>query len=110
MTLITRYRGDTAPDQFTITRDGTAVDITGCTFELSVNSEKDPVDITSQLFSVAGTITAAASGEVEFAPSAVEADQTPGRYFFDVEMVDGTGAIRTVTKGVYRFVQDITKA
>lgn len=109
MVAITRYRGDTAPDQFTITRNGAAVDIVGCTFKLTVNSEKDPVDIANQLFSLTGSITNAAAGEVEFAPTDVEADQPPGRYFFDVEMTDATGAIRTAVKGVYRFLEDITK-
>jgi hypothetical protein len=107
---ISRYRGDTAADQFTITRDGTAVDITGCSFKLTVNSEKDPVDATTQLFTVDGTITGAAAGEVEFAPDATQADQSPGRYYYDVQMTDATGAIRTAAKGVYRILQDITKS
>lgn len=91
-------------------RDGAAVNITGCTFKLTVNSEKDPTDITTQLFTVTGTITNATGGEVEFAPSSLQADQAPGRYYYDVQMTDGTGAIRTAAKGVYRFIQDITKA
>lgn len=107
---ITRYRGDTAPDQFTITRDNAAVSIAGCSFKLTVNPEKNPVDDTDQLFSVTGTITSAVAGEVEFSPNSTQADQVPGRYYYDVEMTDGVGAIRTVVKGVYRFVQDITKA
>jgi hypothetical protein len=108
--VITRYRGDTAPDQFTIQRNGVAVNITGCTFKLTVNSVKDPVDATTQLFTVAGSITSAVAGEVEFAPDATQADQSPGRYYYDVQMTDGSGAIRTAQKGVYRFIQDITKS
>lgn len=110
MTTITRYRGDTAADQFTITRSGVAVNISGCTFKMTVNSEKDPTSTATQLFTVNGTITSAVAGEVEFAPNSTQADQLPGRYYYDVQMTDGTGAIRTAHKGVYRFVQDITKA
>lgn len=110
MTAITRYRGDSAPDLFTITRDGVAVNITGCTFKLSVNSEKNPSSTATQLFTVTGTITSATAGEVQFSPTTVQANQAPGRYYYDVEMTDASGAIRTVVKGVYRFVQDITKA
>jgi hypothetical protein len=110
MTVIRRYRGDTAPDQLTITRNGVVVNITACTFKLTVNSEKDPVDTTNQLFSVIGAITSAVNGEVEFSPNSTQADQAPGRYYYDVQMTDGTGAIRTVQKGVYRILQDITKA
>lgn len=109
MATITRYRGDTAPDQFTVQRDGVAVDITGCTFKLTVNSEQNPVDITNQLFQLTGTITNAALGQVEFSPTALQADQLPGRYFYDVQMTDTGGGIRTATKGSYRFKEDITK-
>lgn len=110
MSVITRYRGDTAADQFTITRDGVAVDITGSTFKLTVNTEQNPTDITNQLLSVTGTITDAAAGQMEFAPSALEADQTPGDYYYDVQMTDASGGIRTIIKGRYRFKQDITKS
>jgi hypothetical protein len=106
---ITRYRGDTAPDQFTIKRDNAAVNIAGCSFKLTVNSEKDPTNSLSQLFSLTGSITSAPLGYVEFAPNATQADQLPGRYYYDVQMTDASGAIRTVSKGSYRFLQDITK-
>lgn len=110
MNTIVRYRGDTAPDQFTIKRDGVVLDITSCTFALTVNSLKDPVDITTQLFSLAGTVTSGTLGQVQFSPDATQADQLPGDYFYDVQMVDTTGAKRTVDKGRYRFRQDITKS
>ncbi len=83
----------------------TAPRSTSCTFKLTVNSEKNPTDVTAQLFTVAGVITSAAAGEVES-----ERRPISGRYYYDVEMTDGTGAIRTAIKGPYRFVQDITKA
>jgi hypothetical protein len=107
---INRYRGDTAPDQFTITRDDVAVDITGYTFKLTVNSESDPTDATNELYSLDGSITDAAAGYVEFAPTAMEADQTPDEYYYDVEMTDDLGAILTIAKGRYRYKQDITKS
>jgi hypothetical protein len=107
---IIRYRGDTAADQFTITRDGSVVDITGCTFKLTVNSQKDPTTTINQMFSLVGTVTNGAGGLVEFAPDATEADQAPGDYYYDVEMTDAIGAILTADKGRYRFLQDITKA
>lgn len=110
MTSITRYRGDTAPDQFTVTQDGAAVNITGYSFKLTVNSDEDPTDATNQKFSLTGTVTSGVDGYVEFAPTALEADQAPGVYYYDVQMTDGSGNIRTVAKGRYRFKQDITKA
>ena len=110
MSSITRYRGDTAPDRFTITSEGIPVDITGCTFKLTVNSERDPTDATNQLFTVNGVITSAPAGNVDFSPTALQTDIAPGRYYYDVQMTDATTAIRTVQKGSYRIVQDITKS
>ena len=110
MNKLTRYRGDTSPDQFTVRKDGVVVDITGCTFKMTVNSEKDPTDTTAQLFTVDGTIVSAVNGQVDFSPDATQADQTPGDYFYDVQMTTGAGVIQTIDKGRYRFVQDITKA
>lgn len=110
MNTIVRYRGDTAPDQFTIKQDGVVVNITGCTFALTVNSLKDPVDAVTQLFSLTGLVTGGPAGQVQFSPNATQADQSPGDYFYDVQMTDTTGAKRTVDKGRYRFKQDITKS
>lgn len=109
---ITRFRGDTKADLFTIkTANGNAVDITGFTFTLTVNDIENPSVATpgNILMALTGTITDATRGEVEFAPSVGEADQTPGSYFYDVEMVDVATRITTIAKGTYTFTQDISK-
>jgi glycine cleavage system H lipoate-binding protein len=107
---IERYRGDTIPDQFTIKDSaGVAVNITGYSFLLTVNSEKSPTDTTNQLYELTGIITDALNGKVEFAPSAVQADQTPAGYFFNVQMTDAASAITTIVVGKYKYIQDITK-
>ncbi len=104
-----RRRGDTYADRFTLKQDGAALDITGAAFLMTVNSEKTPADQTNELYQIAGAIVDAAGGVVEFAPSAVQADQTPASYFYDVQMTDSGGAKRTVVAGKLKFVQDITK-
>jgi hypothetical protein len=107
---VSRFRGDTVADEFVV-RDstGNAVDITGFTFRLTVNAEKAPANTDNQLFSIDGVITDEAGGVVEFAPTDVQADQSPGKYFFDVEMTDGNGRIQTIVTGTYVFRQDISK-
>lgn len=110
MSTISRYRGDTAADQFTIKRDDVVVNLTGSSFKLTVDATKDPTNTATQLYSLTGTITSAVNGEVEFAPDATQADQTPGDYYYDVQMTDGTGAKLTIQKGRYRYKQDITKS
>ena len=107
---ITRFRGDTVPDEFTIKKpDGTAQDITGFAFVLTVNSVKNPPDDTTQILQSIGTITDATNGVVEFPISTPQADQEPGKYYFDVEATTPTGKKHTILSGAYRFKQDVTK-
>lgn len=103
-------RGDTVPWTFTIKDSaGTAVDITGFSFLLTVDPSSEPANDTNNLFQLTGTITNAAGGVVQFMMSAVQADQTPGEYFYDLQQTDGGGAIRTLAKGTFEFKQDVTK-
>ena len=110
-----RRRGDTFPDQFTVRSvraDGTAgsaIDITGFSFLLTVDPTEFPTDALGNLFQLTGVIVDAPAGKVEFAPTAVESDQTPASYFYDVQMTDTGGAIRTISVGPYVITQDITK-
>lgn len=110
MTDLTRKRGDSYADEVTITdASGVVLDITGYSFTLTVDPSPAPADNTTKLFDVAGVILDAANGLVEFAPSAVQTDQTPGRYYYDIQMTDNVGRIRTIMNGTYTITQDITK-
>lgn len=110
MTDFTRKRGDTYADEFTVTSTttGAAVDITGYTFKMTLDPSKTPTDATQNIYQLTGTIIDAAAGRVEFAPSSVQADHV-GTYYFDVQMIDGAGRIRTIDSGKYVYTQDITK-
>ncbi len=108
--IITRYRGDTVPDQITVKKpDGSAQDLSGYSFLLTVSSNKEPSSSAGQLFQLTGVISAPTSGVVEFTPSDVQADQIPGKYYFDIQAITPTGKKHTIQKGVYKFKQDITK-
>lgn len=111
MTAITRKRGDTYPDRINVTdSNGNPVDITGWTFTLTLNRVKAPVDITSQVVQIAGTIIApATNGVVEFAWSDLNADQSPATYYYDIQIIDGASKRRTPILSTYTFEQDITK-
>jgi hypothetical protein len=103
-------RGDTVPYTLTITSDGTtAINITGYTFALTVDPSPAPADALNNLFALVGSVTDGPNGIVEFELSAVQSDQSPGVYFYDVQMTDGAGKIRTVASGQYEFLQDVTK-
>ena len=106
-------RGDSDFKTFVIKGPtGSALDITGFTFTLTVNTEKNPdpaVPVGTELFSLTGAITDGPNGKVQFAPTSVQTDQVPRMYFYDIQMVDGSSRKTTVIKGVARIVQDITK-
>ncbi len=107
---VTRKRGDTFPLKYTIKDSaGVAVDITSFTFKLTVDPAPDPTDNSANLFSLTGNITNPTGGEVQFEPSAVQMDQLPEVYFYDLEMTDAGSFIRTIVTGQFIIEQDITK-
>lgn len=110
MTDITRKRGDTYADEFVLKNKSTGqpLDITGYTFFLTVDPSQAPVDATNNLYKLTGTILDAAGGRVEFAPTAEQANRV-GKFFYDVEMIDGAGRRRTISSGKYTYTQDIGK-
>lgn len=107
---VTRVRGDTFPFAFNMKdSNGNAVDITGFSYKLSVDTREEPDDETTQLFKLTGSITDAANGVVQFTLSEAQSDQDPSEYYFDVEQTDDNSKIRTVVKGKWTVVQDATK-
>lgn len=110
MTDLTRFRGDTYADEINVVDSGgAAIDVTDYTFVMTVDPDRAPTDSSNNLFQIAGNIIDAENGVVQFAPSAVQADQAPGTYQYDIQMTDADGFIRTIVQGRYKFVQDITK-
>lgn len=104
-----RYRGDTYPDEFVITdNSGSVLDITGYTFLLTLNTEQNPTNTTNQVYQIVGVIVDAAAGVVSFAPSVAQADNV-GTFYYDIQITDDTAAIKTLQKGKYVYLQDVTK-
>lgn len=103
-------RGDSFERLITITdSDQLPVDITGCTFSLTVDERENPDDLSTQMFVVSGTIIDAVNGKVEFAPTSTNTGIDPKTYFYDIEMVSASSRKRTLIKGKFIIVQDITK-
>ena len=104
-------RGDDDPKTFTI-RDstGVAIDISTWTLSMAVNTEKDPVDVTNEIFNVAGSfVTDGTDGQISFTPPALSLDAVtaPGSAFYDVNRL--TPSIKTLVKGKVIFIMDIDK-
>lgn len=108
---VERKRGDTAPDRLIVLdpATGLAMNITGFSYKLTVNSEKKPTTITNQKASLTGTLVDVLNGIVEFPWTALEADIPPGKYYYDIQQTDSSGRIKTIAKNKYTFWQDITK-
>lgn len=110
-TELCRSRGDTEPMVFTIKDgDGNVIDVSGWSFLFTVDPAPDPTTTANNLFQLTGSfVTDGTDGQVQFEPSAVEMDQTPDTYFYDLQRTDGAGKIRTLMKGSFIVLPDITK-
>ncbi len=103
-------RGDSNAKGF-IRQDsaGAALDVTGFSFKLTVNSEKDPADTSNQQFTIIGALVDAVNGQISFAPTTGDTDIAPGTYFYDIEQTDAGGGVATLIIAKCVIVQDITK-
>jgi hypothetical protein len=109
MADITRKRGDTKSIVFRFSVSGVAMDLDGCSFLMTVDPAKDPADDTDNILQLTGT--ALTDGRVQFDMTELEADITPGTYYYDVQITDADGKISTPDDscGKFKIVQDITK-
>lgn len=105
---ITRKRGDTSPDVFLVSKSRVATNLTGCTFKLTLNTLRSPLDATTQVYQVEGIVADAATGLVSFTPTLLQSDHV-GYFFYDVQMTDSYGVVQTLVDGSYTYKQDITK-
>ncbi len=103
-------RGDSDAKGFVVQDSaGTAIDITGFTFKMTVSSDRDPADQVNEQFTIVGVIGDPLVGTVSFAPTTVNTDIIPGIFFYDIEQTDVSARIKTIIKGKCRIIQDITK-
>ena len=108
MTDIIRKRGDTYPIELTVVdRTGAVFPVTGGTFKLTADPEKEPLSATNNIFQITGTIVDGPNGVVSFPMTDVTADHV-GPYFYDVQMVRG-GIKSTLVAAKLTMLQDITK-
>jgi len=106
------YRGDSYPLELTIKNAATSavIDITGYSFILTIDSLEKPPDDTTKVFEVTGDLDSdPTTGKVSFTPTALNTDQEPATYFYDVQMTDASSNIRTIAKNKWKMRQDITK-
>lgn len=106
------YRGDSYPLDLTIKNknDSTVIDLTGYSFILTVDTSSAPTTDATKVFEVAGVLNAdPTTGKVSFTPTALQTGITPKTYYYDVQMTDASGNIRTIAKNKWKIKQDISK-
>jgi hypothetical protein len=105
-----RTRGDTYADEVQVTSITTKspVNIKDYTFVLTLDLSESPMTDVNNLYVLQGEIINAAAGLVEFAPTAEQTNRV-GTFYYDIQMIDTKGRIRTIDYGVYTFAQDISK-
>jgi hypothetical protein len=107
---VERFRGDTKPFVVNLktVSTGLPLDITSCSFLMTVDSVQDPPDNTTRQFQLTGSILGSPTlGVVQFLPSASETNIT-GAFFFDIQMTDANGYINTIKKDKIKFIQDLS--
>lgn len=105
-----RKRGDTHPYKIKLVdEDYSNYDIENCTFQLSIHTERDPVDTSTQVALLNGVIVDTKPAIVGFPFTPTQADQTPGTYYYDIQMTDESGYTFTFQDGAVVFVQDKVK-
>lgn len=108
------YRGDDYPLEMTFKDKATqeAIDLTGYSFIMTIDTLKKPPDATTKVFDITGVVDpdqVTNAGKVSFTPTDVQTDIDPKGYFYDIQMTDAGGHKRTVVKYKFTILQDITK-
>ena len=105
--IIERQRGDTYDHLFQLLdEDNSPITLTSETFTLTINTEENPTDTSNQVLTVGGAIVDANSGKISFN---IDGSEPLGTNYFDIQMTDNAGNLRTIVKGQWVIEQDITK-
>lgn len=104
-------RGDSHTINLTITNAGTAVNLTGYTVFFTVNASESPSDDTGA--AIQKTVTSHSdptNGKtvITLAP-ADTSSLTPGTFWYDIQLKDGSGNITSFEKDKFILVSDITR-
>lgn len=112
MTTLSMTRGDTAAFTITVTRSGSAENITGATLYFTVKSNSAQADAAAiiQKSTVSGiTITNGAGGIASVAITPANTSSvTPGVYYYDVQYRTTGGDVYTVDSGYFLLQEEIT--
>lgn len=103
-------RGDDWSLKLNITSSSNPVDITGYTYYWTLKDNVDDADPGALQVTANPTGVPATAGEVTLtAAAATTTSITPQTYNYDVQQVNGSGAVQTLLIGKVKVVKDITR-
>ena len=106
---LTIYRGDDKTWTLAFTDStGTAIDITGYTIYFTVKINSNDIDDNAVITKDITSHTDPTEGETEIVLTNSDTDLPIKKYWYDIQMKDGSDKITTVLEGRFIVVQDIT--
>lgn len=109
-TNFTKFRGDDITINLAFKdADGVAQDITGWTTFMTIKSSIDDPDVDAVFQEDVTIHDSPADGLTHFTITDADSDALVGDYVYDIQYKDSTGLIKTVMKGTFTFVKDVTR-
>lgn len=105
--VIKRVQGDTYAQTFQLyNEDESLFDLTGCSVLFTVKRNLQDSNA-SALMSIAGSVTSAVTGVVEFPITTLQADIS-GDFFYDIKITDSNNIILHTIKDKIIFYSNVT--
>jgi len=97
---LTIYTLDTVPIIINVTDSaGDAVDVTGYEFFFTAKTNKSDADASAVIKKDTDTPNDPTNGQAVITLSTTDTNVTAGKYFYDIQMKDGSGQITTLVYG-----------
>ena len=110
MSRLSVYRGDDKTFSFTFKySDGTAVDITGWTIFFTAKENESDSDDDAKIAKEVTSHTSPTGGLSQLSITDSDTDITPKKYYYDFQVKKDDGIIKTIVKGEFRVLTDITR-
>ena len=91
--------------------DGVAIDITGWTVILTIKDNEDDGDADALVQVKQTSHTNPTAGQTTITiPRSTTIDLTAGSYYYDIQITNATGKVKTITKGSANILKHITHA
>ena len=106
---ITLKRGNDRNLKVTVTKDGSAVDVTGWQVRLTVKKTAGEPDSAAIINKLITSIPSPTAGIINIPINAADTEnQKPGTYQFDILVLDATGKKHSSDTGMFEIVQEVT--